>query len=284
MYESGSGGILSFLPRAMEFHAVLLALLVLSPFWPWAIIPVILGVLYICGYCVACARKAKLDIFEPEGPRSTWRERFRWRAMIAWLHFLEPLARDWGRLKGGLMPWRTTTSIEGKPSGHVSNWWQRLLPFGRKGQVSYDGDMALEQFPFLERLSQKLIDLGCVVGWNPQTEDWDLRIRRGALGAAEIRAVIEHHGGPKRRARVSFDIKSPGWLYWTYAGIAGLAGVTWLLEARMALPVLGIALAILWLLPIREANRLEATIKFASDSAAAALDDDRALALGEAGG
>jgi len=271
MYESGSGGILSFLPRAMEFHTALIGLLLLSPFWPWALVPFALGTLYILLYCVACARKARSDDIVPDHGPASRMERFRRRAMIAWLHFLEPVARDWGHLKGGLTPWRTTTS-DTVQAGFVSKWWQRMWPFGRTGCFSYSGGKALERLPLIEQLSRKLLASSCAVGWNRQTEDWDLRIRRGALGAAILRVVIEHHGGPKRLTRVSFDIKPPGWFYWTLANLAVLFALVGVMGFWTALPILMIAMGALWVLPIREANRLEATIRDAVDRVRVASD------------
>src|SRR5439155_947581 len=104
MYEPGEGGILSFLPRAMEWHFALVASILLGAFIPWAFLLFGVGAGYTVWYSVACAVQAKVDDhIVTDGP-VTWARRLRWWAVIACLHLLEPVARDWGRLKGGLTP------------------------------------------------------------------------------------------------------------------------------------------------------------------------------------
>ena len=43
------------------------------------------------------------------------------------------------------------------------------------------------------------------MGWNSDYDPWDLVLRRGALGQAELRMVVEHHGGPRRVARFAAE-------------------------------------------------------------------------------
>lgn len=52
---------------------------------------------------------------------------------------------------------------------------------------------------------------------NPDWLDWDFKVRRGVLGEAVLRMVIEHHGGPRRLARVSAVIRPASALYWSQA-------------------------------------------------------------------
>src|SRR5207245_752287 len=169
MYEPGGGGLLNFLPRAMEWHVVLVTLLALGMVFPWAFLLLGVGLLYTWGYCISCAAKANLDILETTDGPATWSRRLRWRATIAWLHLLEPLARDWGRLKGGLTPWRSFLSgSSSAPRG--SPWWQRLQPFRRLARWSCSGNMALEKDPVLDRLTKQLGAQGCACGRNARRE------------------------------------------------------------------------------------------------------------------
>ena len=259
MYEPGGGGVLSFLPRAMEWHVVLVALIALGVVFPWTFLLVAVGLLYTCGYCVACAAKANLDVLETTDGPATWSRRLRWRAMIAWLHFLEPLARDWGRLKGGLTPWRSFLS-RSFSFPHGSPRWQRLQPFRRLARWFCSGNMALEKYSFLERLTKKLGAGGCAVGWNPKHEDWDLKIRRGALTEADIRVVIEHHGGPKRLARLSAVIQPTKPLSWTLGAVGALAGVLGGSGLFSAAAFLTASFAVLWIAMVVHANHAESVI------------------------
>lgn len=262
MYDVGGGGILTFLPRSMEWHLTLVALMFLGIFVPWVLLLVGVGLGYSAWYCLACASGAKLDYLMTTNSPETWTSRLRWRAMIAWLHFLEPLARDWGRLKDGLTPWRSPLS-ETRPRPLASRWWQRLQPFRRCVQWTYRGSPALEKYSFLDRLTKKLLARRCAVGWNPEWQDWDLKVRRGGLGEANLRMVVEHHGGPKRLARLSAVIRPSKPLYWIQGVLAASAMAMGLLGVHLPLVILGGFLAILWGAPIVEGNRLEAAIQSA---------------------
>ena len=44
----------------------------------------------------------------------------------------------------------------------------------------------------------------------PISSAWDMRLRRGALGEASLRMVVEHHGGPRRVARFAAGIRPNG--------------------------------------------------------------------------
>ncbi len=256
MYDPGGGNVLSFLPRAMEWHVACAFLLVLGIVFPWALVPAGIGIVYTIGYCIVCARQAKLDVLEITDGPSTWQRRLKWRATIAWLNFLEPVARDWGRLKGGLTPWRTVTP-ESEPQSLPSPWWKKLVPFQRNAQWSSPGTMELEKFSFLNALHRKFTSRGCAVGWNDHFQHWDMRFRRGALGVGKLHMVVEHHGGEKRKARFSLSIAPPATVYWVLAILAVVAAVTGALAYPIATGLLIFAMAVLWFAVPVEANRLE---------------------------
>ncbi|HZO30392.1 MAG TPA: glycosyltransferase [Chloroflexota bacterium] len=283
MYDPGGGGALSYLPRAMEWHLGLAALTLLGVFWPWAFVLVAAGIGYTAWYCVATAAQANLDVLvATEGP-STWSRKLRWRAMLAWLYFLEPLARDWGRLKNGLTPWRS--ALPAAPSGPgLSRWWQRLQPFRRTVRWIYPGGVAMEKHTFLERVTRKLTARGIAVGWNLDWQDWDLKIGRGALGEAPLRLVVEHHGGPRRLARLAATLRPSRSLYWLLGALAVSAAVVGALGLQLALAVHALLAAALWIAPIAEADRLESAVKWATDEVARELQPDEPRAEAAAPG
>jgi GT2 family glycosyltransferase len=278
MYEPGGGSILNFLPRAMEFHVALVGLAVLGIFWAWAFISVAAGIAYILLYCVNCGLRADLSSVVNASPNFDWKERLRWRAMLALLHFMEPLARDWGRLKGGLTPWRS--AVLGDDARHVSTFsLANFQPFRRTVKWSYRGGMALEKYSLLNQIMEKLGWRSSAVGWNPSTEDWDLRTRRGALAEARVHVAIEHHGGPKRTAQIRSEIRSVKSLSCTYLVLALLIGLTASLGATLAPIFLALLFVVLWIAPILEANRLQRLLEVVTKEAVRDLsteDDDAA--------
>lgn len=273
LYDPGGQSLATFLPRAMEWHVLLLALAVVGVVLPWVFVLVGIGVAYTLWYAVATAAAAKLD--NPP-VRAGLRYRVARRAMIAYLHLLEPVARDWGRFKGRLTPWRTTRR-EAAPTPRSGWRWQHIQPFRRDFQALYRGGMGLETYAFLDGLHRRLAVRGCAVGWNPDSEAWDVRVRRGVLGEAYLKLVVEHHGGPRRLARMSVLIRPVLTVYWAQAAIAGAMVAAAALDRLPVVFVFAVFFFGLWIGPVAEANRLEAAIEAAAGEVSLELDPTRAL-------
>ena len=263
MYDPGGGGLFSFLPRSMEVHVALGLFAFLGIYTPWAFIPLGTGIAYMGLYCIVCAASANLrSLTAPTTPMS-WTQRLRSRAMIAWLHLLEPLARDWGRVQGGLTPWRRTRK-HADSFDRISPWWQGLHPFGRTVRWVTSESEELEKHSFLTRLSKYLHASGFAVGWNSNWQEWDLKIRRGALGEVLLRMVVEYHGEPKRVAHLSATIRPLKLVLCMQGGLAALG--VWMGVLGLLLPstlCVGL-LAFLWMASTSEANRLETGVLSAS--------------------
>jgi GT2 family glycosyltransferase len=274
MYDAGGGGFLTYLPRAMEWHLGVGVMAVAGVASSWALLVALIGFAYTATYCIGCALAANVEnLSRRDGPPTLGR-RLKWRATLAWLNFLEPIARDWGRLKGGLTPWRSTlVPLSTRP---VSRWWQRLQPFWRRVSWTHSGGPSLDKFPFLRELTTTLTARNCAVGWNGNADHWDLKVRRGVLGEAQVHMVIEHHGGLKRLARLSMVVQPARTIYWLQFGVAALAAIA---IARHALPSLLLtlgALLLTWLAPILEANCLELTVQGACGEVARELSPSTA--------
>jgi hypothetical protein len=274
MYDSESSNVFAILPRLMESHAVLALLASLSIFFPWAFAIFAVGFAYMICYCVSCALAAQIDgLVAAEGP-PTLSRRLRWRALIAYLHFLEPIARDWGRLKGGLTSWRPVF-LNRSAERRAGVWWQRFQPFRRVVRWTIPGTMALEKNAFLDRLFHTLTRPGCAVSCNGMFDDWDLKLRRGVRGIARVRMVAEHLGGPKRLARISVVIAPARSLYFVFGMVAALGLVMGKLGSFVPAAVMAMSFIFLWIAVIVEANRLEANIITAAANAARELEGDR---------
>ena len=126
------------------------------------------------------------------------------------------------------------------------------------------GSTELEKHSFLDRLTKQLSASGHAVGWNSEWQNWDLKIRRGALGDVLLRMVVEYHGGPRRMARLSATISPLKFFYWVQGGMIAFATVMGVL----GLPVPGLLslglFALLWIACTAEANRLENGVVCAS--------------------
>jgi len=271
MYEPhGAAHFLTFLPRAMEWHVALAGLFVLGVFSPLALAAFGVGVAYTIFYCAHCAANAKLDVLIATEANPGWGKRLKWRALIAALNFLEPVARDWGRLKGGLVPWR---SVRPGPEANrrTSPWWRRLAPIPREVCWSQPGTMQLEKFAFLNLMSSKLGAVGCFVGWNPTTEGWDLKVGRGALVASNVSAVVEHHGGVKRTAKMRAILRQPSSIRWTLISMAAVAVLLEMAGYGLAAGVTAILLAVIWTATVRELDQLESVLLVTADEVAADL-------------
>jgi GT2 family glycosyltransferase len=273
MYDPGNSSLLAIFPRAMESHAMLVLLAFLSIFFHWALAIFAIGFAYIISYCVSCGLAARIEtLVASEGPPTLLR-RMRWRALIAYLHFLEPIARDWGRLKGGLTCCRPVLS-DRSAGTCTSRSWQEFQPFKRVVRWTIPGTIALEKNALLNRLLRTLTRPGCAVGTNDVFDDWDLELRRGALGIARVRTVIEHHGGPKRLARLSVVITPPWALYFIFGTMAVLALLLGELGEIVPMSVMAMGFAVLWIAVITEANRLEANIMKSAADAAQELEQE----------
>ncbi len=276
MYEPGGGGMLTYLPRAMEWHFALIAIVASSFLFPPAFLLAGMGLAYTAFYCVWCAGIANIKGLPAVDGTPTLIRRLRWRGMIALLHFLEPIARDWGRLKGGLTPWRGAKINADVLSHSRIRWDWQVQPFRRSLDWNRPGGPRFEKFAFLNRMTTHLLAGHSAVSWNQSTEPWDLKVRRGVLAEAFVRIVIEQHGGPRRIARMSATIRAPAWSYW----LLPLACITAVAMATMGRPAAGtlaaLAFIVAWIAPIVDTTRLETIIRAAAEAVARELDEEPA--------
>jgi hypothetical protein len=83
--------------------------------------------------------------------------------------------------------------------------------------------------------------------------------------------VVEHHGGPKRLARLSVVTALPRYLYWVFGVLAALALTAKWLGGIIPAAAFATGFVVLWIASTTEANRLEAGV------VAAAADVTREL-------
>jgi hypothetical protein len=155
------------------------------------------------------------------------------RAVTAWLHLLQPLARLRGRLGYGLTPWRRRGTLSLAPP------WPWRTALWRERWVSPSAT--------LEQLSRGLSAAGATVRAGGDFDGWDLEARVGTLGAAGLLATIEEHGAGRQLVRVrAWPRARAGWLglgigLALLAAGAAVGGAAWAaaLLAATALAVTG---------------------------------------------
>jgi len=152
--------------------------------------------------CIQCGWRSNLEGLPPIGRRSRWRSRFRYRALIAWLHLLQPLARFAGRLRGLSRPHAVTPRhMTGRP-------WKARRPTLRDvvasvrllGRWGVEHAFWSESWIARSRLLTHLVgDLRACrpaqtvdvdEGWHT---DRDLSLAVGRWGWLHVRTVVEEH-------------------------------------------------------------------------------------------
>ncbi len=136
------------------------------------------------------------------GSRSA-RTRFFVTGML--LHLLQPLARLYGRLRHGLVPWRRLRKRPLAPP------WPRRF---RRWSEHWAGP---EQR--LRALAERLRAAGVAVRFGGAFDRWDLAVRAGSFGSVRLRMAIEEHGQGRQLVRIK------AWPRWAPAGFV-LAAVS----------------------------------------------------------
>ena len=139
-----------------------------------------------------------------------------YRAAVAYLHFIQPLARVRGRIRGMLSPpevalpaQRRQTSRGPRPS--LAEAWRALLLIS--GNVTEDrfwsetwtsADRVLSQLTDWLRRSRAVRSIEIDEGWS---DDRDVSVFVGRWAWLDVRALVEEHGAGKSLLRVSTHLR-----------------------------------------------------------------------------
>ncbi len=177
------------LPLMPEWYLAILALAGLSllgALWApllWALPAFAVATLLPIWQASLAGRKA---VFET--PPASTLESLRRRALVAFLHLVQPLARLFGRIQYGLTLWRSPVTF--------ALW--RGLP--------RDSSIWNEQWrsasSLLEGLEAALRESGAVATRGGDYDAWDLEVRSGTLGSARASMLVEEHGAGKQLVRL----------------------------------------------------------------------------------
>jgi GT2 family glycosyltransferase len=207
VYEPVPGAILS-LPLMPEWYLAVMALAVLSALgFLWT--PLLLALPLLALALAAPLIQASLGAVRAHFASKEWPSS-RMRALTAFLHLLQPLARLRGRIRFGLTPWRR----RGRPA----------LSLPRTLVATIWSETWRPPTEWVRSLEGALRRDGAVVLRGGDYDRWDLEGRGGILGTARVRVAVEEHGAGRQMARVRI------WPRWPVVGaavaalFAGLSG------------------------------------------------------------
>jgi hypothetical protein len=108
----------------------------------------------------------------------------------------------------------------------------------------------------LRHTTEELKAMGCAVHWNPVTERWDMRVRRGALAQATSRVHIGRNGPGTQSVRLGIVV-APTAGFWLTILCLSVVLATGALGGHPAIAMMiGIGIGIMLVFSIREAGRM----------------------------
>ena len=180
-------------------HSWAAALLLVSGF---------MGVAFTVAKNIAYATRSEVDSLRGS---KLW-----YRATVAYLHFLQPLARARGRIRGALSPPeiaapKVTPQTSRGPRPSMSEAWRALVLVS--GSVTEDrfwseswttAARLLAQFTDWLRGSRAVRSIEIDDGWS---DDRDVSVLVGRWAWLDVRALVEEHAGGKSLVRISMHLR-----------------------------------------------------------------------------
>jgi O-antigen biosynthesis protein len=240
-------GTLATLTLMPEWYLIIMALAVLSLLgilWTPLLLSLLLLALAVGALLIQVGLSAARASFTPASRSRI--ARLNLHCLTAFLHLLQPLARLYGRLRYGLVPWR----LHGT-SGLCLPWTRMSTLWSECWRASTE---------WLQSIEVALRAVGSCVRRGGDYDRWDLEVRGGILGTARTRMAIEEHGAGRQLVRFRS---------WPKCSAKGLALIILfaILSAGAALDyawivsiILGVVAILLALRTLQECARAMATI------------------------
>ena len=275
----------SFLPHSAPWHvgAVLSLLAGIMVFGAtnrvsagWLLLIMGFGAIGItAARCIGFARHTDLAavLAANRPPRRGVRREWEYRAMIAWLHFVQPLARLRGLLRGWLEPPQTPAvessipSSTARPVPRPTMIWTALRLLGG---ASAEDRYWSEQWLGVDQVLHKVLEalgLAHITGRVLVADGWDQRrdvsVELGRWAWFDVSSVVEEHAGGRVLVRTRTQLRPTVLtvLMAVIAFVAILLAATSLLSPRWSVPsaaVIGAGVAALALGAYRTAAALAA--------------------------
>jgi GT2 family glycosyltransferase len=244
LYQPTSGRLLSLtlLPEWYLLVAFLAGLAALSSAWAPLGIALPLALVAAAAVVLQAVRSAARAKLRSDGRSRV--ELLRLRAIVAWLHLVQPAARLWGRLRHGLDPWRLRL---------LSRW-----TFPKPQRISVWSERWRSTEDWLGELEGLLRRTPALIRQGGDFDRWDLSVIGGPFGRARALLAVEEHGGGRQylRFRVWPAVRRAPFLIF----VAALATAAFLDHAWLAGQVLGTATLVLLGATLRECGSAQAEI------------------------
>jgi GT2 family glycosyltransferase len=230
VYEPADGRLssITLMPEWYLLITALAAIGGLGAVWQPLLLSLPLIALAVAAPFVQAVRAARRAVFDPPGRRAPLR-----RALTAFLHLAQPLARLAGRVEHGLAPWR--------------RWAPRplALPRPRAAELWSETWRAPEEQ--LGAIERDLIASGAAVRRGGEFDRWDLEVCGGMLARVRLFTAVEEHGSGKQLTRVR-SWPSPSlvaaWLIGPPSALAVVAALTGATGAAVVLAAVALVLAL----------------------------------------
>ncbi|HKE88069.1 MAG TPA: glycosyltransferase [Vicinamibacterales bacterium] len=166
------------------------------------------------GKCVTYAWRSELSRVPVTSPGGRIVRRFHYRAAIAWLHVVQPLARSYGYLRGTLQPPSApVTTVPEAPTLEAVPRRRRAelsVLLGRPARRTFWSEVWTTADALLARTVERL--RARRVGHRIQVDDgWradrDLSVALGSWAWAHVRTLVEDHGTGRCLLRVRLDVR-----------------------------------------------------------------------------
>jgi GT2 family glycosyltransferase len=243
VYRFG-GRSFAYLPHSGRWQVASIGILASSlgmlftPFHPFAVPLGMAGLVAIAITLIKCFGYAlKTDIEALPGVTRAPLRRLLYRTVLAVLHFVQPLARTYGRVRGYLLPPKTCrSSVRQSAESPKSSQTRPQVGSAIRSLRLLTGASIQTKFWSEQRVSVELV-LAKLTDWLRRSRavdmielddgwrsDRDLRVSIGSLVCFDLRAVVEDHGSGKCLLRIATRAR-PTRLGGFLAGVAGVAAL-----------------------------------------------------------
>ncbi len=266
LYEA-PGSTLRHLPGSLEWSALAALLLLLAAAAPlfgaslaelgWLGAALLAGSL---GWAVAHALAADVR----EVPAPPWQA----RALVAFLSYAGPLVRAVERYRTRLAGLRRAERIPAAEARESALGWRRAFDLSFWNETTIGKEACIDALVAYLRPRQYAIVIDD--GWQP----WDLVVNHGLWARAEVKVLVQDHGGKKRQVDVGVRVRRTRLARLVAAGLAigaAFAGIGGL--AGLAVVFAGV-LAASEVLVVQRRHRLARVLYRAIENAARALPLD----------
>lgn len=211
---------MTYVPHLMEWQvgSVVLGMAAAGCFWAGqpalgavAALASAGGIAMTAWKCIGYGWRTELRGLPRIGPWGRRASRGIYRATIAWLHVVQPVARGWGRLRGRLWPPEVAARRTGEGPSPRVDWPRdamralRLICRGRVG-LGFWSEQWVDRADLLTRITRRLetASVGRAIdAHDTWQQERDLAVATGRWGWLDLRTLLEEHGQGRCLFRVT---------------------------------------------------------------------------------